>query len=247
MTPVAPGPRPDDGLAGRVVLVTGGAGDVGAAVARRIAEVGGTPVVADLGASGPGAVHLDLEDDDSVAEVADRLLRDHGGCHALVHCAGVASVGAFLDSDRDTWDRLYRVNQRGPALLTQRLLPAMVEARAGRVVFVSSDSARAGAANEAMYAATKAALLGLAKSLAREHARHGVTFNVVCPGPVAGRMVESLARDNPDHLARLTRAIPLRRLADPDEVAAAVGWFLGPEGAYLTGQTLSVSGGITMY
>lgn len=243
-------------LDGKVVLVTGGGGDVGMAVASHVVRAGGLPVLADVdgeratGAAqtvGGRAIRLDVSDEVSLRAATDELTGLRDGCYGVVHCAGIAQITPFLEHDPATWDRLYRVNQWGPARLTQLLLPAMTAAGGGRVVFISSDSARAGAAGEAVYAATKAALLGLAKSLAREHARNGITVNLVCPGPIEGHMAARHAQDNSEHLARLTRAIPLRRLATPDDVAAAIGWLIGPHGGYVTGQTLSISGGLTMH
>lgn len=241
----------------RTVLVTGGGGDVGAAVAARVAQAGDLPVVADVDhqraaevarRSGGHAVQADVGEEESLrAAVEETLETGAGGCYAVVHCAGIAHVTSFLEDDPETWDRIYRVNQWGPTRLTQMLLPTMIEAGGGRVVFVSSDSARAGAGREAVYASTKAGLHGLAKSLAREYARHGITVNLVCPGPIQGEMTTQQAHDDPDHLDRLTRAIPLRRLASPEDVAAAVGWLIDPQGSYVTGQTLSISGGLTMH
>lgn len=238
-----------------LVLVTGAAGDVGRAVVDRLAAVGTPTFAADVRpAVGQAAtvtpLSLDLAEDASIAAVAEQVLahvESTGARHlGVVHCAGLAQIRPFAESDPATWDQLYRVNQRGPLLLTHALLPALTRAP-GSVVFVGSDSARAGAGGEVVYSATKAALLGAAKSLARELARHGTRVNVVSPGPIEGAMADQLTRADPDYLTRLRRSIPLRRLAAPDEVAAAITWLLGQEAGYVTGQTLSVSGGITMH
>lgn len=238
-----------------VAVVTGASGDVGRAVVARLAARGTHVIAADLSRDvvthppGVATVTLDLTDNDSVARLADvatSTVQERGGVgFGLAHCAGLAQVSRFEDSDPASWDALYRVNQHGPLLLTQQLLGCL-RAGDGSVVFVGSDSARAGAGGEVVYAATKAALLGAAKSLARELARDGARINVVSPGPIDGRMAQQQTRDDPDYLARLSRGIPLRRLALPDEVAASVAWLLGEDSRYITGQTLSVSGGITM-
>jgi 2-hydroxycyclohexanecarboxyl-CoA dehydrogenase len=244
------------GPASPLALITGAAGDVGAATAARLHADGWRVLLADVDleeaerrAAGLGghaaAAYVDLADDDSVLALAERAAAAQPT--ALVSCAGVAAVGRFVDSSPATWDLLHRVNLHGPMLLTRALLPALAEAAAPRIVYVSSDSARAGAAHEAAYAASKAGLFGLAKSLAREHARDGVTVNVVCPGPVRGRMVDRTMAGKEAMLDKLVAAIPSRRLAEPDDVAAAIAWLVGRDASYVTGQTLSVSGGMTMH
>ncbi|MFI1914079.1 SDR family NAD(P)-dependent oxidoreductase [Nocardia sp. NPDC020380] len=244
------------GSVGRA-LVTGGAGDIGRAVAKHLTRAGCEVIIADLdsdaaqqvaGELGPAATacHLDLGDPDSIEATATAVLAG-SGLSALVHCAGAAIVEPFLDSKPEHWDLMIRVNLRGPMLLTQRLLPALQETASARIVFVSSDGARAGAAGEAAYAASKSGLFGFAKSLAREVARHDVTVNVVCPGPIEGRMVARTMADHPGNLDALQRAIPMKRLGQPEEVAALIAWLASPEASYITGQLISVSGGITMH
>ncbi|TWH04248.1 2-hydroxycyclohexanecarboxyl-CoA dehydrogenase [Nocardioides sp. J9] len=241
----------------RVLVVTGARGDVGAAVVTRAAAAGYDVVAADVvppdEPSGPhvSAATFDLVDDAQVREFAADVVErcasgdvEHVG---LVHCAGIARVEPFATSDTEAWDVMYRVNQRAPLLLTQALLPALTRRPESAIVFVSSDSARAGAGREVAYSATKAALIGAAKSLARELARHRARVNVVAPGPIEGQMVDSATADHEGYLERLVGAVPLRRLATPTEVAAAILWLVGPESTYVTGQTLSVSGGITMH
>ncbi|WP_405136892.1 SDR family NAD(P)-dependent oxidoreductase [Nocardia sp. NBC_01388] len=236
------------------VLVTGGAGDIGGEVVRRLAAAGREVIIADIDVAaaqqlaaelGPkaSALHLDLRSDDSI-EAAAHAVR--GSISALVQCAGAAIVEPFLDSTVAHWDLMHQVNLRGPMQLTQHLLPALQQASGARMVFVSSDGARAGAAGESAYAASKSGLFGFAKSLAREVARHGVTVNVVCPGPIEGRMVTHTMAQHRGKLEALQKAIPMKRLGRPDEVAALICWLASPEASYLTGQLISVSGGITM-
>lgn len=244
------------GEVGRVsgALVTGGAGDIGHAVARRLVAAGRQVWLADLdpghtrdraGELGPGAValELDLTRDESIASVARAV---EGRISTVVHCAGVAVVDPFLESRIADWDHMFQVNLRGPMQLTRQLLRGLQAADAARIVFVASDGARAGASGETAYAASKSGLFGFAKSLAREIARHEVTVNVVCPGPISGAMVTATMAGHGNVLRALEKAIPLKRLGQPDEVAALIAWLASPEAGYLTGQLISVSGGITM-
>ncbi|HEY2478610.1 MAG TPA: SDR family oxidoreductase [Solirubrobacterales bacterium] len=164
----------------------------------------------------------------------------------LAAVAGLPVVERFAESDPAGWDRLWQVNLRAPMLLTRALLPGMAARGWGRLVFVSSDSARAGAGGEAVYAATKAGLLGFAKSVAREAARDGVTANVVCPGPIDTERSRAILEERPRLRESLVKAIPVGALGAPTDVAAAVAYLASPAAGYVTGQTLSVNGGITM-
>ncbi|MDP9861087.1 2-hydroxycyclohexanecarboxyl-CoA dehydrogenase [Streptosporangium brasiliense] len=258
-------------LDGRTAVVTGGAGAIGAAICRDLASLGARLVVADvdgagaagiadelnsqslgLGAragapSGPRApataLPVDLTDPGSIAEFCGGA----GAPDILVHGAGVSVVEPFADSDPADWDLMWRVNLRGPMLLTRLLLPGMTGRGWGRLIFISSDGARAGSGGEGAYAATKAGLFGLAKTLARETARANVTSNVVCPGPTDTPMLRRVDADRPGLVDKLTRSVPLRRLGTPEDVAGLVAYLCTDRAAYITGQIMSVSGGITMH
>ena len=248
--------RTDAALDGRIALVTGGASGIGRAISADLDALGATVVVADL--DHPGAVataadlrrahprSFDLADPDSIQRLAESCVADFGGIDILVSNAGVAVVEPFATSDPATWDRLYRLNLRAPMLLTQALLPSLADSGAGRLVFIASDGARVGSGGEAAYAASKSGLFGFAKSVAREYARRSLTANVVCPGPVVSAMTSAIEREQPGLLAKLERQIPLRRLGRPEDVAGLVAFLCTDRAAYITGQTLSVSGGITM-
>lgn len=239
-------------LAGRTAVVTGGAGGIGRAICADLAALGARVVVADVDLPAAeavakelpdaGAMRVDLTEPDSI----EAFVTGVGPVDALVHNAGVSIVEAFVSSDPANWDLMWKINLRAPMQLTKGLLPGMTERGWGRLVFISSDGARAGSGGEGAYAATKAGLFGLAKTLAREAARSGVTSNVVCPGPTDTPMVRSVAERHPDLLDKLAKQIPLRRIGRPEDVAGIVAFLCTERAGYITGQTLSVSGGITM-
>lgn len=239
-------------LDGRTALVTGGGGGIGAAICADLAALGARVVVADLDAAaartvaddldGARAEAVDLADPVSAGGLVERL----GGVDVLVNNAGVSVVGPFVDSDPADWERMWAVNLRAPMLLARALLPGMTAAGWGRLVFVSSDGARAGSGGEGAYAASKAGLFGLAKTLARETARYGVTSNVVCPGPTDTPMLRAVSGANPGLVDKLARTVPLRRLGRPEDVSGLVAYLCTDRAEYITGQTLSVSGGVTM-
>ncbi|GGS45732.1 2-hydroxycyclohexanecarboxyl-CoA dehydrogenase [Planobispora rosea] len=240
-------------LDGRTAVVTGGAGAIGAAICGDLASLGARVVVADIdepaaariAASLDGAAHLavDLADPASI----EAFCAWTGPVDILVHNAGVSIVEPFVTSDPENWDLMWRVNLRAPMLLTKLLLPGMVERGWGRLVFISSDGARAGSGGEGAYAATKAGLFGLAKTLAREAARGSVTSNVVCPGPTDTPMLRRVDAEKPGLVDKIARGIPLRRLGTPEDVAGLVAYLCTDRAAYVTGQVLSVSGGVTMH
>lgn len=240
-------------LAGRTAVVTGGAGGIGRAICRDLAALGARVVIADLdlaAASGlakelPGALamRVDLLDPAGI----DSFVAEVGPVDVLVHNAGVSIVEPFTQSDPANWDLMWRINLRAPMQLTRGLLPGMTERGWGRLIFISSDGARAGSGGEGAYAATKSGLFGLAKTLAREAARGGVTSNVVCPGPTDTPMVRAVGEQHPGLLEKLAKQIPLRRIAQPEDIAGLVAFLSTDRAEYITGQTLSVSGGITMH
>ena len=245
-------------LAGRIALVTGGARGIGAATVRRLAADGARVAVLDvleeqgqvLADAVQGVfVQCDMAAPGSVRKAVRSVEQALGGLDVVVSNAGIDIVGPFAASDPATWEPVLDVNLRGPLHLCHAALPLLVRRGGGRVILVSSDVARVGSSGEAVYGACKAGLIALAKTLAREHARDGITVNAVCPGPTDTALLHGLmaaSEQGKRILDAVVRQIPLRRLARPEDVANAVAFLAGDDSAYITGQTLSVSGGLTM-
>lgn len=244
-----------------VALVTGGAGSIGAAVCRRLAGSGRTVVVADLeqgpadavAAGLPGSDHvgvgLDVADTDEVREACGRIERERGPIDVVANVAGWDRFVPFVDTTPDLWDRVIDVNYRGTLNTVHAVLPRMIERQRGSIVSVASDAARVGSSMEAVYAGAKGAVISFSKSVAREVAKHGITVNVVCPGPTDTPMIRGMAAELGDgdrFVEALTRAVPMHRLATPADIAPAVAFLVSDDAAFITGQTLSVSGGLTM-
>ena len=244
----------------RTVIVTGGAGGIGGATCRRFGAEGARvavfdlnlqaadQVAADIRAAGGQALALrcDITDRASVGAAVAAIEAQFGAIDVLVNNAGWDVFKPFTKTEATEWDKLIAINLTGPLNLHHAVLPRMVERRAGRIVNIASDAARVGSSGEAVYAACKGGLVAFSKTIARESARHQVTVNVVCPGPTDTALFASMGGDNPKLREGLTRAIPLRRLAAPEDIANAVAFFASDDAAYITGQTLSVSGGLTM-
>jgi len=155
----------------------------------------------------------------------------------------------FSRATPDFWDRVIDVNYRGTLNTVHAVLPGMIERERGRIVSVASDAARVGSSLESIYAGAKGAVISFSKSVAREVAKHGITVNVVCPGPTDTPLIRGMADElgsGERFVESLTRAIPMRRLAEPDDIAPAITFLASDGAAYITGQTLSVSGGLTM-
>jgi 2-hydroxycyclohexanecarboxyl-CoA dehydrogenase len=244
------------GLAGKVVLITGAGRGMGKAFAQRLTEEGARVAVTDVDEKsaletaaeldGAGGFRLDITDAAEVAATVDEIIGALGPVDALVNNAGWDQLSPFLDTDEDLWDRIIDINLRGPIRMTKAVLPGMVERRGGRVVNISSDAGRVGSTGEAVYSACKAGIIGFSKTVAREVARYGITVNSICPGPTATPLLESMVGDHEKLIESLKRGIPLGRLGAPDDVAGAVAFMVSDDAGFITGQTLSVSGGLTM-
>jgi 2-hydroxycyclohexanecarboxyl-CoA dehydrogenase len=245
------------GLDGRVAIVTGAASGIGRAVALRLGDEGcrvaavdlnlegARATAAELGGSG-SALQADVSHLSAMRAAVAAAEREVGPVGVLVCCAGWDVVQPFVESSEETWDRVIAVNLRGTIACARAVLDGMIERRSGAIVNISSDAGRVGSSGEVVYSGAKAGIIGFSKAVAREVARHGIRVNVVCPGPTDTPMMEETRRANPRLADALVGAIPFRRLARPEEIAAAVAFFASDEAAYVTGQTLSVSGGLTM-
>jgi len=242
---------------GTVAVVTGGGGGIGSAIAAGLASAGVAVAVWDLDAAraeavagrlgGPAlGVGVDITDRSSVVAALAATETALGPVGVLVNNAGIDKIEPFLDSQEATWERIVAVNYLGTVRCCHVVVPAMVERGAGRVVCIASDAGRVGSSGEVVYSGTKGAVIAFAKALAREVAARGVTVNVVCPGPTDTPLLDQVAEASQKLYDGLAKAVPMRRIGQPDDVAPAV-VFLASEGArYITGQTLSVSGGLTM-
>ncbi len=232
----------------RLAVVTGAASGIGRATAQRLAALGYEVAGADLSETPSGAeprlYPVDVADGASVAALAEAVQADLGCPDVVVNCAGWDETHRFLDTDRSFWERVLAINLLGVVAVTHSFLAAMIErGRGGRFVNVSSDAGRVGSSGEAVYAGAKGGVIAFTKSLARETARHGITANVVCPGPTDTPLFRAQAERLQE---ALLRAIPMGRLGAPADVAAAIAFFASEDAGFVTGQVLSVSGGLTM-
>ena len=245
----------------RVALVTGGARGIGRAICLDLAADGRSVAVGDLRAEeaaetaaaieGNGgraaAVELDVTDSASVRQGVRRAEEALGPIEIVVNNAGWDELRPFLETGEEFWDRVIEINFKGCLRVTHEVLPGMAERGFGRVVNIGSDAGRVGSSHEAVYSGAKGGVIAFTKTVAREVARSGVTANAVCPGPTRTPMLEAMAEEGGEKLVEsLTRAVPMRRLGEPEDVAAAVAFLASERAGFITGQTLSVSGGLTM-
>jgi 2-hydroxycyclohexanecarboxyl-CoA dehydrogenase len=247
----------------RVALVTGGARGIGAAIARGLAQDGLSVVIADVLTKEGGemaeainrsggtavAIELDVTNSASVDVGVGKARERFGQIDVLVNNAGWDQLKLFVDTDEAFWEQILDVNFKGGLRMTRAILPEMIQRRWGRVVNISSDAGRVGSSLESVYAGAKAAVIAFTKTVAREAARSGVTANVVCPGPTDTPLLREVAAGRAGGdivLERMAKSVPMKRIAQPEDVAVAVRFFATEGAGYITGQTLSVSGGLTM-
>ena len=247
----------------RLALVTGGASGIGREICLGLARNGRKVAVADINLAGAQetqammteagatalAVQMDVSDSDAVHVGLLEVIDELGPVEVLVNCAGWDELMPFGATDESFWDRVIEINYKGVLRTVHACLPSMVDAGWGRIVNIGSDAGRVGSSFEAVYSGAKGGVIAFTKTVAREVARSGVTANVVCPGPTDTPLLDGIvaASDDGDKIiGAMARAVPMKRVGTPSEVASAVVYFCSEEASFVTGQTLSVSGGLTM-
>lgn len=245
---------------GKIAIVTGGASGIGAAIANELSASGAAVAILDVNADGvraavkaiktDGGIALgcpaDVTDAEATAAAVGAATTELGRLDIIVNCAGKAGTRAFLDASPEETRQLVEVNLLSTVNVCQAALPHLIERGGGRVVNISSDAGRVGAAGDAIYAAAKGGVISLTKSLALEFARHGITVNCVSPGPTDTPMLRQFSAGAEGVVERLIKTTPLRRLGQPEDIAAAVLFLASDRASHITGQVLSVSGGLTM-
>jgi 2-hydroxycyclohexanecarboxyl-CoA dehydrogenase len=247
-------------LTGKVAFVTGAANGIGLAIATRLAAEGAKVGLADIqmeaaeraaatirnSGAGAIAVKLDVSSLDQAVTAADHVERELGPIDILVNNAGWDVVRPFVETDPELWDKLIAINYRGALNCCKAIAPRMQSRGGGKIISISSDAARVGSTGEAVYAGCKAAIIGFSKTLARELARNHINVNVVCPGPTETALLKDAMAGREKVLEAMARGIPFRRLGQPEDLAGAVAFFASSDSDFVTGQVLSVSGGLTM-
>jgi 2-hydroxycyclohexanecarboxyl-CoA dehydrogenase len=241
----------------KTAIVTGAASGIGLATAENLAEAGARVIIADIarekGEAAAAAirqkgqkaefVHFDITDDASIAAFVQAVQGKAGAVDILANVAGWGQIKPFWEMPLDVWDKIVALNFVGPMKLVKAFLPKMMERNSGKIVNVSSDAGRVGSMGETVYAGAKGGLIAFTKSLAREVARYNINVNCVCPGPTETPLLFAVPEK---HLEAFKKAIPFRRFAKPREIADAILFFASSRSDYITGQVLSVSGGLTM-
>jgi 2-hydroxycyclohexanecarboxyl-CoA dehydrogenase len=241
------------GLSGKQVLVTGGGGAIGAAICRRFAEEGATLLVSDKNWESAERIARETQGEALVFDIADyqaaKAAIDETQVDVLVNNAGWDRFQNFVDTKPEDWEALIDINLRGPLNMHHLVLPQMLARGRGRIVNISSDAARVGSSGESVYAACKGGIISFSKTLAREVARKGITVNVVCPGPTDTPILRGFLGEGEAGQKvydALVRAIPMKRVGQPEDVPGIVTFLASDEAGFITGQVISVSGGLTM-
>jgi 2-hydroxycyclohexanecarboxyl-CoA dehydrogenase len=249
-------------LNGKVAIVTGSGGGIGRAIALRLGSLGARVVAADIKMPGAketvsmlekgGAKGLALGTDitslTQVQEMVRTTLNTYGQLDILVNNAGWDKIEPFIKNTPDFWDQLIAINLKGPLYCTRAALDPMIAKKYGKIINISSDAGRVGSTGEAVYSACKGGIIAFTKTIAREMARYQINVNCVCPGPTQTPLLAEITKGETGAkiIEAMTNAVPFRRLAKPEDLAGAVAFLASDEAAFITGQTLSVSGGLTM-
>jgi 2-hydroxycyclohexanecarboxyl-CoA dehydrogenase len=247
-------------LEGKTALVTGGASGIGAATARRLAAEGARVAIGDLNEQGAQAIAAELDGFGFALEVSDTAsvqagvaaaVQELGQIDVLVNNAGTDRFAFFVNTDEELWDFVLGVNLRGVLAVTHAVLPAMQERRAGVIVNVASEAGRVGSQGSVVYSSAKAGVIGFTKAIARESARYRVRCNAVAPGPIETPLLNAAPAMLGEIGERLKKgmvdATAMGRSGEPEEVAAAIAFLVSEDASYVTGQTLNVSGGLSMW
>ncbi len=247
-------------LPDKVAIVTGGASGLGRGIALALAREGARVAVVDLNEAGArdtvaaiakdggqaAAWRADISDKARIDQVVAEIISRWGTVDILVNNAGLDRVGPFVSSSEAEWDLILRVNLKGPIVCTRAVLDEMTRKGYGKIVNIASDAGRVGSTGEAVYSAAKGGIIAFTKTIARETARHRLNVNCVCPGPSDTPLFQEVAAGNPKLAESLKRVIPFGRLGTAEDLAPAVVFLASDESGFVTGQTLSVSGGLTM-
>jgi 2-hydroxycyclohexanecarboxyl-CoA dehydrogenase len=247
-------------LNGKVAIVTGAAQGIGRAIAMRVAAEGAKVAIADINeeianqtateiktaGNAACAVRLDVTSLDSAVAAVESVERDLGPIDILVNNAGWDKLEPFVESTPEIWDRVIAINFRGVIHCCKAVVPKMQAQGHGKIVSIASDAGRVGSMGEAVYSGCKGAIIAFSKALARELARNNINVNVVCPGPPETALLQGVMEQQPKVLDAMKRAIPMRRLGKPEDIAGAVAFFASSDADYATGQVVSISGGLTM-
>ncbi len=248
------------GLQGKRAIVTGGGGGLGTAICKRLAEAGAIVGVFDLNkeaaekvaseiGGSASAYAVDISDQAAVIAGVQAFEKDHGPADILVNNAGWDKVGNFLDTDKDLWEKIVGINLWGPLHMTHAVGQSMAARGGGKIITIASDAARVGSSGEGVYSACKGGMVAFSKTLARELARKNVNVNVVCPGPSDTAILNDFIGEGEmgqKIYEGLKRAIPFKRLGQPEDFGGIVAFLASEEADYITGQVISVSGGLTM-
>lgn len=247
----------------KTAVVTGGARGIGKAICQMLSKQGARVVIADMRVdlaeqtaleikSDGGramAVYVDVTDIESVKEMSRKIHENYGPVEILVNNAGWDRIMLFSETTPDFWDRVININYKGVLNCVYVFMNDMIEKKRGRIISISSDAAKVGSSGESVYSGAKGAVISFSKTMARELARYGITVNVVCPGPTETPLVDEIKEESQlgqKILGAMEKVIPLRRMGKPEDVAYAVVFLASDEAGYITGQTLSVNGGLTM-